>query len=154
MSSMPPEPDPGATGTPPGAALVLDSYRVDGNEIPQQYRRSVRDNAEAALNLGILDEEQLSDPQQPARRLHRDQRDWGDELALPTGQIFLEALKGLTTLLEPFKLAHRGLDALSAQETRGSSALTRSGGRGSSPSPTWNANRPRWSTSTSVTRRP
>jgi hypothetical protein len=35
---------------------------------------------------------------------------------LPTGQVFMEALKGATTLLEPFKLVHRGLDVLSAEE--------------------------------------
>lgn len=39
-----------------------------------------------------------------------------DEIALPTGQLYMEALIGSNTLLEPFKLAHRGYDALSARE--------------------------------------
>ncbi|MBG6130377.1 hypothetical protein IWQ47_001540 [Aquimarina sp. EL_43] len=38
------------------------------------------------------------------------------EIILPTGQIYMEALKGETTLLEDFKLAHRGLDVLKVQE--------------------------------------
>lgn len=38
------------------------------------------------------------------------------EIILPTGQIYMEALKGETTLLEDFKLAHRGLDLLKVQE--------------------------------------
>jgi len=39
-----------------------------------------------------------------------------DEISLPTGQLYMEALVGKNTLLEPFKLAHRGYDALSARE--------------------------------------
>jgi hypothetical protein len=39
-----------------------------------------------------------------------------DTIAMPTGQIYMEALVGKNTLLEPFKLAHRGYDALSAKE--------------------------------------
>ncbi|MEM9680819.1 MAG: hypothetical protein AAF901_10895, partial [Bacteroidota bacterium] len=38
------------------------------------------------------------------------------EIILPTGQIYMEALKGETTLLEDFKLSHRGLDVLKVQE--------------------------------------
>ncbi|MDO6472756.1 hypothetical protein [Maribacter sp. 1_MG-2023] len=38
------------------------------------------------------------------------------EIILPTGQIYMEALKGETTLLEDFKLAHRGMDVLKVQE--------------------------------------
>lgn len=38
------------------------------------------------------------------------------EIILPTGQVYMEALKGETTLLEDFKLAHRGLDVLKVQE--------------------------------------
>lgn len=44
---------------------------------------------------------------------------WPDaeqEIVLPTGQLFMEALKGDHTLLEPFKLAHRGLDVLKVEE--------------------------------------
>lgn len=44
---------------------------------------------------------------------------WPDaeqEIVLPTGQLFMEAIKGDSTLLEPFKLAHRGLDVLKAEE--------------------------------------
>lgn len=38
------------------------------------------------------------------------------EVVLPTGKLFMEALKGDQTLLEPFKLAHRGLDVLKVEE--------------------------------------
>lgn len=38
------------------------------------------------------------------------------ELALPTGKVWMEALKGGQALLEPFKLAHRGLDVLKVEE--------------------------------------
>lgn len=40
----------------------------------------------------------------------------GDTVVLPTGQFYMEALVGSHTLLEPFKLAHRGYDAASARE--------------------------------------
>lgn len=39
-----------------------------------------------------------------------------DTVILPTGQLYMEALKGEQSLLEDFKLAHRGLDVLKAQE--------------------------------------
>ena len=74
------------------------------------------DYIEAAIQAGILDDGELNRLKEIAHQLHHDQRDWADELVLPTGQLFLEALKGQTTLLEPFKLVHRGLDALSAEE--------------------------------------
>ncbi|MCA0978669.1 hypothetical protein LCM19_09865 [Qipengyuania flava] len=38
------------------------------------------------------------------------------EITLPTGQIYMEALKGDQTLLEDFKLAHRGLDVIKVSE--------------------------------------
>jgi hypothetical protein len=45
MSSMPPEPSPGGAGTSPasGAVVLVEGYRVDHAEIPQQYRRSLRE---------------------------------------------------------------------------------------------------------------
>lgn len=39
-----------------------------------------------------------------------------EQVILPTGQIYMEALKGEQVLLEDFKLAHRGFDLLKAQE--------------------------------------
>lgn len=39
-----------------------------------------------------------------------------ETVILPTGQLYMEALKGEQTLLEDFKLAHRGLDMLKVQE--------------------------------------
>ena len=39
-----------------------------------------------------------------------------ETIILPTGQLYMEALKGEATLLEDFKLAHRGLDVLKVQE--------------------------------------
>jgi hypothetical protein len=71
---------------------------------------------EGAIGLGLVNDDQLQRLKELARRLHREQRDWADDLVLPTGQIFLEALKGDTTMLEPFKLVHRGLDVLAAEE--------------------------------------
>jgi hypothetical protein len=38
------------------------------------------------------------------------------EVVLPTGRLFMDALKGDQTLLEPFKLAHRGLDVMKVEE--------------------------------------
>jgi hypothetical protein len=38
------------------------------------------------------------------------------EIVLPTGQVFMEALKGDQALLEDFKLAHRGMDVLKVEE--------------------------------------
>lgn len=38
------------------------------------------------------------------------------EVVLPTGKVWMEALKGGQALLEPFKLAHRGLDVLKVEE--------------------------------------
>lgn len=40
----------------------------------------------------------------------------GDELIVPTGSAYIEALPGANPLLEDFKLAHRALDVVSAQE--------------------------------------
>lgn len=50
-----------------------------------------------------------------SRRLDSSHRD-EDEIVLPTGQLYMEAITGSKTLLEPFKLAHRGYDALRARE--------------------------------------
>lgn len=74
------------------------------------------DYIEAAIQLGLLSAADLNRLKRIAQRLQREQQDWADELVLPTGQLFLEALKGQTTLLEPFKLVHRGLDVLAAEE--------------------------------------
>ncbi len=49
--------------------------------------------------------EQLSNPAQGS-----------ETVILPTGQLYMEALKGEQTLLEDFKLAHRGMDVLKVQE--------------------------------------
>ena len=72
--------------------------------------------AQAAISLGLLSQAQLTLIKDLARRLDREQLDASDELTLPTGQVFMEAVKGDTTLLEPFKLVHRGLDVLAAEE--------------------------------------
>lgn len=39
-----------------------------------------------------------------------------ETIVLPTGQLYMEALKGEQALLEDFKLAHRGMDVLKVQE--------------------------------------
>jgi hypothetical protein len=38
-----------------------------------------------------------------------------DEIIIPTGQLFIEALPGAHPLLEDFKLVHRALDAAAAK---------------------------------------
>jgi hypothetical protein len=40
----------------------------------------------------------------------------GDEIVVPSGALYMEALPGSTPLLEPFKLAHRAFDLVAAQE--------------------------------------
>ena len=40
----------------------------------------------------------------------------GDEIIVPTGSLYIEALPGANPLLEDFKLAHRAMDVLKAQE--------------------------------------
>ncbi|PCJ36495.1 MAG: hypothetical protein COA75_06835 [Cellvibrionales bacterium] len=40
----------------------------------------------------------------------------GDEIIVPTGSLYIEALPGSNALLEDFKLAHRALDVVQAQE--------------------------------------
>jgi hypothetical protein len=40
----------------------------------------------------------------------------GDEIIVPTGSAYVEALPGANPLLENFKLAHRAFDVLGAQE--------------------------------------
>jgi hypothetical protein len=74
------------------------------------------DYIEAAIQLGLLKAADLNRLKRLAQRLQREQQDWADDVVLPTGQLFLDALKGQTTLLEPFKLVHRGLDVLAAEE--------------------------------------
>lgn len=74
------------------------------------------DYIEAAIQLGLLKAADLNRLKRLAKRLQREQQDWAEDLVLPTGQLFLDALKGQTTLLEPFKLVHRGLDVLAAEE--------------------------------------
>ena len=39
-----------------------------------------------------------------------------ETVTIPTGQLYMEALPGTRSLLEPFKLAHRELDVIAAQE--------------------------------------
>lgn len=41
---------------------------------------------------------------------------YDSDIVLPTGQIYMEALKGDQALLERFKLAHRGIDVLKVEE--------------------------------------
>ena len=100
------------------AAAYLDpvSGVADPGAVSGISSSELVDYIEAAVELGILTEDDLGGLTEMARRLQRRQPDWSDEFVLPTGQIFLEALKGHTTLLEPFKLVHRGLDVLSAEE--------------------------------------
>ena len=47
----------------------------------------------------------------------------GDEIIVPTGSAYIEALPGANALLEDFKLAHRALDVVTAQEEARMAAL-------------------------------
>ena len=73
-------------------------------------------NEELAAYAKTLNEEQAKKVHAIiAQRLDTSHRD-EDTIVMPTGQIYMEALVGTHTLLEPFKLAHRGYDALAARE--------------------------------------
>jgi hypothetical protein len=100
------------------AAEYLDpvSGVADPGELSGISAGELIEYLQEAIGLGLLDKQQLTRFKRVAHRLLREQRDWADELVLPTGQLFLEALRGDTTLLEPFKLVHRGLDVLAAEE--------------------------------------
>ncbi len=63
----------------------------------------LNDVERTALNRLIAD--QLSKPNSDT-----------ETIILPTGQLYMEALKGEQALLEDFKLAHRGMDVLKVQE--------------------------------------
>jgi hypothetical protein len=88
-----------------------------------------------ATNLGYTGEELLAyasevinDPESPLSESERDAliqavakeltnpTSSSETVILPTGQLYMEALKGEQSLLEDFKLAHRGLDVLKVQE--------------------------------------
>lgn len=71
---------------------------------------------EMAAEAGVLNATDLAQLVAVAEQLLEEQIDPADEVALPTGQLFMEAITGETTLLEPFKLAHRGLDVVAAEE--------------------------------------
>ena len=71
---------------------------------------------EAAIDLGLLSANQLRLLKLTAEEKLRHELDDSEELTLPTGQLFMDQIKGDTTLLEPFKLVHRGLDVLAAEE--------------------------------------
>jgi hypothetical protein len=68
-------------------------------EIWSELSESERNN----LNRLVVD--QLSKPNSDT-----------ETVILPTGQLYMEALKGEQALLEDFKLAHRGMDVLKVQE--------------------------------------
>lgn len=78
--------------------------------------RELIDYLRVAVERGYVDKDALADLRDLVRRIDHQQHDWADDVVLPTGQVVLEAIKGGTTLLEPFKLVHRGLDVLSAEE--------------------------------------
>lgn len=74
------------------------------------------DYIETAIAHGLVNEDQLEALKDLARRIAHEQNDGADDFVLPTGQVMLEAIKGETTLLEPFKLVHRGIDVIAAEE--------------------------------------
>lgn len=74
------------------------------------------DYLHAVAATGEITEDQLSVLVETAGALLDGQVDSSSELVLPTGQLFMEALPGDTSLLEPFKLAHRGLDVVVVEE--------------------------------------
>jgi hypothetical protein len=74
------------------------------------------DYVEAATQAGLVDDNKLTDLRPLAEALLDGQIERAAEVTLPTGQLFMENLTGDSTNLEPFKLAHRGLDVIAAEE--------------------------------------
>lgn len=70
----------------------LNAYR---NALPEEQRDAVDDILVSRLSAPRRDQE---------------------EIIVPSDQLYIEALVGSHTLLEPFKLAHRGYDAAQARE--------------------------------------
>jgi hypothetical protein len=76
-----------------------------------EYARSVWNDPVA--NLSAQERDKLAAI--TVRAGHRNPG-YESEVVLPTGKVWMEALKGGQALLEPFKLAHRGLDVLKVEE--------------------------------------
>jgi len=95
--------DPDTGVTLPGAVTGLSTTEL-------------LDYLEAAIGHGLVSENQFEALKDLVRRITHEQDDWADDVVLPTGQVMLETLKGETTLLEPFKLVHRGIDVIAAEE--------------------------------------
>lgn len=76
-----------------------------------EYAREVLSDREAPLTA----EERSTLVALVARKLQEPSSD-EDMIIVPTGQLFMDALKGGQTLLESFKRAHRGLDVLKVEE--------------------------------------
>ncbi len=57
------------------------------------------------------------------RRLLLSEPNQGDEIVVPSGSLYIEALPGSNPLIEDFKLAHRALDVVQAQEGARQSSL-------------------------------
>ena len=92
----------------------VDSYF--GVRDPDAFADYTTDQLIAARRELLLDDEEgeaIDDL--IAARLASGRRET-DTIVVPTGQMYIEALLGSHTLLEKFKLAHRGYDALQARE--------------------------------------
>lgn len=92
---------------------VRDPDNQDGftREELLQYTAQIWNDSEASLS----DEEKEALRTLVLQKLMQPESS-EDMIIVPTGQLYMEALKGEQTLLEDFKLAHRGLDVLKVQE--------------------------------------
>ena len=75
---------------------------VNDESLTKQERQAEIDALEASI--GEIIRKRLADPRRET-----------DLVVVPTGQLYMEALLGEQTLLEDFKLAHRGYDAAKAR---------------------------------------
>ncbi len=91
------------------------------NEELAEYGKLLQRDADTLRNNGHTDHADAKESEVNlvtaiiGQRLDSTYRDV-DTISLPTGQLYMEALVGTNTLLEPFKQAHRGYDAFSARE--------------------------------------
>jgi len=98
-----------------------DALSEFSNEELAEYQKVLKQKADQLRGAGNISEADAKDAEANivksiiGQRLDSTHRDV-DTISLPTGQLYMEALVGKNTLLEPFKLAHRGYDALSARE--------------------------------------
>jgi hypothetical protein len=93
-----------------------------GNFTPQEfiaYARTLHAQMEEQLERGEISKEQLDDMTdrltEQLKRILSAPRRAEDEITVPTGSLFIEALPGTHPVLEDFKLMHRAIDVKKVQ---------------------------------------